>query len=128
MAIRLNPTVVAVSPVLTALFDALTVGAQEALSLQVENLSATETFTGYVRSRLSPNIGMAVSTLGDLNSIPPSGTVGPNGEDLSRVLVTLDLPANAEVDVVGLMTGLGGDVRVTALPRASKSIAMGQTR
>ena len=128
MAIRLNPTTVAVTPVLMALFDALTVGAQEALSIQVENLSATETFTGYVRSRLSPNIGMAVSTLGDLNSIPPSGTVGPNGEDLSKVLVTLDLPANAEVDVVGLMTGLGGNVRVTALPRASKSIAMGQTR
>jgi hypothetical protein len=128
MAIRLNPTVVAVTPVLGALFDALTVGAQEALSIQVENLSATETFTGYVRGRLSPNVGMAVSTLGDLNSIPPSGTVGPNGEDLSKLLVTLDLPANAEVDVVGLMTGLGGDVRVTALPRASKSIAMGQTR
>lgn len=128
MAIRLNPTVVAVTPVLGALFDPLTVGAQEALSIQVENLSATETFTGYVRSRLHSSNGMAVSTLGDLNSIPPSGTVGPNGEDLSKVLVSLDLPANAEVDVVGLMTGLGGNVRVTALPRASRSIAMGQTR
>jgi|JI102314A2RNA_FD_contig_91_169047_length_9350_multi_3_in_0_out_0_11 hypothetical protein len=128
MATRLNPTVVAVTPVLGALFEPLTVGAQEALSLELENLSATETFTGYVRSRLSPNVGMAVSTLGDLNSVPPSGTVGPNGEDLSKVLVTLDLPANAEVDVVGLMTGLGGDVRVTALPRASRSIAMGQSR
>lgn len=128
MAIRLNPTVVAVTPVLGALFEPLTVGAQEALSLQVENLSATETFTGYVRSRLSPNNGMAVSTVGDLNSIPPDGTVGPNGEDLSKVLVTLDLPANSEVDVVGLMTGLGGNVRVTALPRASRSIAMGQSR
>ena len=128
MATRLNPTVVAVTPVLGALFEPLTVGAQEALSLELENLSATETFTGYVRSRLSPNAGRAVSTLGDLNSVPPSGTVGPNGEDLSKVLVTLDLPANAEVDVVGLMTGLGGDVRVTALPRASRSIAMGQSR
>ena len=128
MATRLNPTVVAVTPVLGALFEPLTVGAQEALSLELENPSATETFTGYVRSRLSPNVGMAVSTLGDLNSVPPSGTVGPNGEDLSKVLVTLDLPANAEVDVVGLMTGLGGDVRVTALPRASRSIAMGQSR
>ena len=128
MATRLNPTVVAVTPVLGALFEPLTVGAQEALSLELENLSATETFTGYVRSRLSPNVGMAVSTLGDLNSVPPSGTVGPNGEDLSKVLVTLDLPANAEVDVVGLMTGLGGDVRVTPLPRASRSIAMGQSR
>lgn len=128
MKIRLNPTVVAVTPVLGALFDPLTVGAQEALSVQVENLSATETFTGYVRSRLNSSNGMAVSTIGDLNSIPPDGTVGPNGEDLSKVLVSLDLPANAEVDVVGLMTGLGGNVRVTALPRASRSIAMGQSR
>jgi hypothetical protein len=128
MAIRLNPTVVAVTPVLGALFDALTVGAQEALSIQIENLSATETLTGYVRSRLSPLIGMAVSTIGDFNSIPPEGTLGPNGEELWRVLVTLDLPANSEVDVVALMTGLGGNARVTALPRASKSIAMGQTR
>lgn len=128
MAVRLNPTVVAVTPVLGALFEPLTVGAQEAISLQVENLSGTETFTGYVRSRLHPSNGMAVSTLGDLSSIPPSGTVGPNGEDLSKVLVSLDLPANAEVDVVGLMTGLGGNVRVTALPRASRSIAMGQSR
>lgn len=128
MPIRLNPTTVPIATVLTALFEPLTVGAQEALTIQVENLSATETFTGFVRSRIDPSLGMAVSTLGDLGSIPPAGTVGPNGEDLARVLVTVDLPANAEVDVVGLMTGLGGDVRVTATPRASRSIAMGMTR
>jgi hypothetical protein len=95
---------------------------------RVTSTATALTFAGYVRSRLSPSNGMAVSTLGDLNSIPPDGTVGPNGEDLSKVLVTLDLPANSEVDVVGLMTGLGGNVRVTALPRASRSIAMGQSR
>jgi len=128
MAIRLKPTTVAVSPVLDALFDPLTVGAQEAVSIQLENLSATETFTGYVRTRLDPGNGMAISTLGDLASVPPLGTLGPNGEDLSKVLVTADVPANAELDVVGFMTGLGGDVRVTVLPRASRSIAMGMTR
>ncbi len=128
MAIRLKPTTVAVSPVLDALFDPLTVGAQEAVSIQLENLSATETFTGYVRTRLDSGNGMAISTLGDLASVPPLGTLGPNGEDLSKVLVTADVPANAELDVVGFMTGLGGDVRVTVLPRASRSIAMGMTR
>ena len=49
MATRLNPTVVAVTPVLGALFEPLTVGAQEALSLELENLSATETFTASMR-------------------------------------------------------------------------------
>lgn len=128
MAIRLKPTTVAVSPVLDALFDPLTVGAQEAVSIQLENLSATETFTGYVRTRLDAGNGMAISTLGDLASVPPLGTLGPNGEDLSKVLVTAEVPANSELDVVGFMTGLGGDVRVTVLPRASRSIAMGMTR
>lgn len=117
-AIRLKPTVVAVSPVLDALFDPLTVGAQEAVSIQLENLSATETFTGYVRTRLDPSNGMATSTLGDMVDVPPLG----------NVLVTAEVPANSELDVVGSMTGLGGDVRVTVLPRASRSIAMGMTR
>lgn len=118
MAIRVNPTVVAVAPVSTALFDPLTVGAQGALSIQVENLDATETFSGTVRTRLDPDNDMASSTIGDLQGIGPG----------QSVVVSLSLPANAEVDVVGTMTGAGGNVRVTALPRASTSIAMGRTR
>lgn len=119
MAVRLKPTVVAVGPTTTPLFAALSVGAMESVSVQVENLDVSQTFNGTVRSRLDSSNTMADSTLPDLLGIGPGGSA----------VVTLSLPATAEFDVVGTMSGAGGNVRVTVLSRmGGQTLSMGRTR
>jgi hypothetical protein len=119
MAVRVKPTVVAVAPTTTPLFPALTVGAMESVSVQVENLDGSQTFNGTLRSRLDPSNGMSDSTMPDLLGIGPSGSA----------VVTVSLPATAEFDVVGTMSGAGGDVRVTVLSRmGGQTLSMGRTR
>lgn len=118
MATRVQYKTVTIAPVETALFSAIKVSAHSALTIQVTNLSGTETFTGTVRSRLDSSHPMARSTLGDLVDLLP-------GE--SRT-VSVDLPASSELDVVGTMTGAGGPVGVTVLTRNSTAPALGRTR
>lgn len=116
MALTLKPTVVAVTPV-NAVVCEVDVGPSESVSIQVENLSATETFTGIVRRSNDASNAMSPSTIGDLRSIPPLGTLGPDGEDLSSVVVDCSVPASTKLDVLGKMTGVGGNVRITILQR-----------
>lgn len=118
MATRIAYKVVSVAPVSTALFSPIQVSAQAGLTIQVTNLSGSETFSGTIRSRLDAAHPMAPSTIGDLVDLVP-------GE--SRT-VSVDLPATAELDVVGVMTGAGGTVGVTATPRYSPAPALGRSR
>ncbi len=112
MATRVKPTIVAVAPTSTQLFEPVTVGAAESVSIQVENLDGSQTFVGVVRSRLDPANNLAPSTLPDFAGIPP-------GES---VVATLSLPASAELDVVGTMSGVGGNVRVTVSTRMNGAL------
>ena len=118
MALTLKPTVVPVTPV-NSVVCSVDVGPSEVVSIQVENLSATETFYGVIRRANDANNTMSPSTIGDLRGIPPLGTLGPDGEDLSSVVVDASVPANSVLDVLAKMTGAGGDVRITILQRMS---------
>jgi len=118
MPLSFGPTTVAVTPV-NAVLASVDVGPSELVSVQVENLSATETFTGIIRRANASTNTPAPSTIGDLRGVPPLGTLGPDGEDLSSVVVDCSVPASSSLDVVGKMTGLGGNVRITILQRLS---------
>jgi hypothetical protein len=110
MPSNLVPTVVAIAPTTTPVVE-LTVSADEAVTVQIENLSATETFTGTVRRSLDVNNAMADTTMPDFASIPPLGSV----------VADLVFAFTQKVDVVGTMTGAGGNVRVTAVSRLSRA-------
>lgn len=116
-AVSLKPRTVAVTPVMSVVLE-VDVGPSEVVSIQVENLSS-ETFTGIIRRSNDTGNAMSPTTMPDLRSIPPAGTLGPDGEDLSSVVVDCLVPANSKLDVIGKMTGAGGNVRVTALSRRS---------
>jgi hypothetical protein len=119
MAVRVKPTIVAVAPTSTSLFEPLTVGAVSALSVQVENLSLTQTFNGTVRSRLDPGNDMSPSTLPDFVGIGPG----------QSAVATVSLPATSEFDVVGTMDGAGDNVRVTVVSRMDATLlGSGRTR
>lgn len=118
MALTLKPTVVSVTPV-NSVVCAVDVGPSEVVSIQVENLSATETFYGIIRRSNASGNAMSPSTIGDLRGVPPLGTLGPDGEDISSVTVDVSVPANSQLDVLARMTGAGGDVRITILQRMS---------
>jgi len=110
MPSNIVPTVKAIAPTTTPVVE-LVVSADEAVTVQIENLSATETFSGTVRRALDAGNAMADTTLPDFTSIPPLGSV----------VVDLVFAFTQRVDVVGTMTGAGGDVRVTAVSRLSRA-------
>lgn len=96
-------TTVAVGPTTTVIFEA-DVRWSGWATLQIENLDATQTFTGFVERRQDTTMGWSRSTLGDFADIAP----------LSSVAADLDLTGTAYLRVVGSMSGAGGDVRVAS--------------
>ena len=104
------PTTVLVAPTTTtvAYFDTRF---DEILTVQVENLDATQTFAGTIQRRLDAGNGWAVSDASDYFA-----TVGP----LGAVVADLDARGTSELRLVGTMSGAGGNVRVTARRRAAR--------
>lgn len=106
--------VVAVGPTSTVVWSG-DVRSEEWLSLQVDNLDATQTFTGVIERRLSTAQGWATSTLGDFSSIQAAGTTDPTtGAPLDSVTADLDIRATGYLRLVGVMSGAGGNVAVVA--------------
>lgn len=77
-------------------------------TVQIDNLDATQTFTGRVQRRQDSGMEWADSTLADFSSIPPLGSV----------VADLDVKGTVELRVVGSMDGAGGNVRVAARRRS----------
>ena len=100
-----NPPVVPVSvgPTSTVVAD-LDVRSDEWVTLQIDNLDGTQTFTGVVERRQSPEMDWAPSTMGDYAGIAPG----------TSVVADLDVSGTGYLRVVGVMDGLGGDVAVCA--------------
>lgn len=80
------------------------------LTVQVENLDGTQTFSGTIQRRLDDGNDWADSTLGDF------GTIGAG----ASVVADLDVRGTRALRLVGTMDGAGGDVRVTAVRRAAR--------
>lgn len=112
--------VVAVGPTSTVVWSG-DVRSDEWLSMQVDNLDATQTFTGTIERRLATSQGWATSTIGDFASIQPAGTVDPTtGVPLDSVTADLDIRATGYLRLVGQMSGAGGDVAVVVRKGARK--------
>ena len=89
------------------------VRSDEWLSMQVDNLDATQVFTGTIERRLSTAMGFSTSTIGDFGSIQPAGTVDPTtGVPLDSVTADLDIRATGYLRLVMQMDGAGGNVAV----------------
>ena len=98
-----NPprTVVAVATTSTVVVD-LDVRNIEWVTLQVDNLDATQTFTGVIERRQSPDMDWAPSAIGDYSGVGP----------LLSVVADLDVSGTGYLRLVGTMDGAGGDVAV----------------
>jgi hypothetical protein len=105
------PTVVAVAPtetVVLQLDSTLLRGARRAI-VQVENMDLAQTFSGSIWRRLRGMPGYAQATLPDYLSV----TAGQN------VCVDLDIEGSDFVQVRGVMSGAGGNVRIAANRKAA---------
>ena len=74
------------------------------MTLQVDNLDATQTFVGQIERRQSEEMAWSVSTIGDFAEIPASGSVTAD----------LDVVGTGFIRLVGTMSGAGGDVAIAA--------------
>lgn len=103
-----DSAVVAVAPTSTLLGEWDT-KRDELLTVQLENLDASQTCSATVHRKVSGASGYAVSTLGDFSSIAA----------LDSVCADLDVRGTASIRIYATMSGAGGNVRVSADRRPS---------
>lgn len=82
------------------------------VSMQVDNLSA-ETFSGFLRRRVSSLMSEATSSMPDFSEIQPLGSVDGSGNPTDSVMADVDVEGSATLELYGRMTGAGGNVRVS---------------
>lgn len=102
---------VAVAPTETTVLSVSrdTLRGAKRLTVGVENLDGTQSFTGAVYRRMSGMTAWAASSVADFASM----TAG------SSVVADLDVEGTDELEVRGTMSGAGGDVLVRANRKAS---------
>lgn len=79
------------------------------ITVQIENLSGAETFTGTVQRRLSTGHNWANSSMTDFNAMAPA----------ANVVADIDVSGSTQVRISGTMTGAGGNAKVTVTRRQS---------
>lgn len=92
-------TTVTVAPTATIVFEAQVWGANSA-TLQIDNLDASQTFSGVIQRKMREESAWADSTLGDFEAVGP----------LAAVVADLDVSGTGFIRLVGTMSGAGGDV------------------
>lgn len=104
-------TTVAVAPTETTILSVSrdTLRGAKRLTVGVENLDATQSFTGAVYRRMSGMTAWAQSPLADFASILAG----------AAVVADLDVEGTDELEVRGTMSGAGGDVLVRANRKAA---------
>lgn len=112
MSLDPEVTTVAVAPTATTVWSG-DVRRHGLVTVQVQNLDATQTFSGSLLRKVAGALGWSTSTMGDLASISPAGTLDGAGNPLDSVTVDVDVEGTAELAVVGFMSGAGGDVSVS---------------
>lgn len=100
------PETVAVAPTSTVVVEVDT-RQLSTLSLYVHNTDATQTFSGTIQRRMTPEQDWAPSSFGDFASVGPD----------VAVMADLDVATTAYLRLVGTMDGAGGDVSVSGADR-----------
>lgn len=98
-----TPITITVAPT-TTILAVIDARQYEYLSVQIENLDPTQTFSGTVQRRLNSSNDFANSTIPDFAEIPPLGSV----------VADLDTASAVDIRLTGTMSGAGGDIRLTA--------------
>jgi hypothetical protein len=97
--------------VLPALGPVVTWGThyEDILTVQVDNLDATQNFSGTIQRRLTDAMEWAASSITDFANVLPGASV----------VADLDVRGTNALRLVGSMDGAGGDVRVAVVRRSS---------
>jgi len=105
---------VAVAPTLTTIFS-MDVRALGLVTVQIQNMDATQTFSGYVRrSAVVAGLTSAPSSMPDFLGIAPAGSLDANGNPTDVVVADIDVEGSGLLSIVGFMSGAGGNVQYTA--------------
>jgi hypothetical protein len=97
-----GPVTVAVAPTETTVATVDTTS-RAVCAIQVDNLDGSQTFTGTVYARVSASGAWAPTTLPDFTGLGPGASVAP----------AMDTTGYSGIQLRGLMSGAGGNVRVT---------------
>lgn len=106
-------TTVAVAATLTRLFE-LDTRALGLVTVQVDNLDASQTFEGYLRRRVAAAMASSTSTMPDFSLIQPVGSVDSAGNPTDSITADVDVAGSAVLELWGRMSGAGGNVRWSA--------------
>lgn len=99
-----------VDSTLTLVFS-LDVRALGLVTLQVQNLDATQVCEGYVRRRVAQGLTSAVSSLPDFVAIQPAGSVDAAGNPTDTVTCDIDAAGSALLEFAARMSGAGGNIQ-----------------
>lgn len=108
-----TPTSVAVAPTLTTVVtqDVRSVGL---LTLQVQNLDATQTCSGFVVARVARGMGYSLTPLVSFLSLLPAGSVDSDGNPTDSATADIRCGGLCDVAFLARMSGVGGNVRYAA--------------
>lgn len=84
------------------------------VTLQVDNLDATQVFSGFLRRKVGSAMASATSSMPDFSAIQPSGSTDSDGNPTDSVVADVDVEGGAELELYGRMSGAGGNVRWSA--------------
>lgn len=82
---------------------------EDILTVQVDNLDATQNFSGTIQRRLTDAMEWAAAAIADFSNVLPGASV----------VADLDVRGTNALRLVGSMDGAGGDVRVAVVRRSS---------
>lgn len=109
LAPSVSPATVAVASTTTPVVT-VECRASEVLTIQLVNTDGTQTFNGTVQRRTYGETTWSDSSLPDFQGIGPG----------SSVMADIDVRGSAYVRLVGTMSGVGGNVRVSTVRRSAR--------
>lgn len=107
-----SSTTVAVAATMT-LVATLDTRALGLVSMQVDNLDATQVFSGFIRRKVASSMATATSSMPDFSAIQPVGSLDTDGNPSDSVMADVDVEGSALLELYGRMSGAGGNVRVS---------------
>ena len=104
------PVTIAVAPTLSQVvsIDVRTLGR---VTMAVQNLDATQTMSGFLRQKVAPSMGYALSPSIALSTIAPAGSVDTDGNPTDCVSVAIDCGGFAVIEMWARASGVGGNVK-----------------
>jgi hypothetical protein len=104
-----TPVTVAVAPTLGTVVS-VDVRYLKRITIQAQNMDATQTFSGYLTNKAARSMGAALSPVA-LSALLPAGSVDADGNPADCTTIDVDCGGFSDVALVGKMSGIGGNVK-----------------